>query len=124
MRRIGSAAWCDVLERASAFVVLGDLGIRCVADELVAGIHVRAADDDDVVGLPAVVHLHRPRRAALGVSRREVRDEHRAAELHLIAVVEDAIDLRGRVERGRRVAIVEVALAAGRQPPRSRRPRP
>jgi hypothetical protein len=37
------------------------------------------------------------------VSGREVCDERRAAERDFIAVVEDAIDLRGRVERGRRV---------------------
>jgi hypothetical protein len=44
-------------------------------------IHIRTADDGDVVGLPAIADLHRPGRAALRVTRREMRNEHASPSL-------------------------------------------
>jgi len=96
-----------------ALVVLGDLGVELVADELVARVHVGAADDHDVERLAAFGHLHRPGRAALGVARGQVRDQRRTAELDLVAIVEHAIDLGRRVQPLRLAAVLKVRLAAG-----------
>ena len=77
-------------------VVVGDLRIGLVADQLVAGIHVGAADDDDVQGSAVFRLIERPGGGALGVAGGQVRGERGAAERHGIAVVQHAVDLRRR----------------------------
>jgi len=67
-------------------VVVGDLRIRRVAHEPIARVHVGAADDHDVVGPASLFDLHGPRGAALRVTGCETRDQHRAAQPHLIAI--------------------------------------
>ncbi len=96
-----------------ALEVFGDLGIGLVVDELVAGVDVGAADDDYVVGFAGFGHLHGPGGAALGVARGEVGDEDGAAEFHFIAIVQDAIDLCGRIEKFWPAAILKIGFAAG-----------
>src|SRR5262249_55164274 len=54
-------------------VVGGNLRIAGVVDELVAGIHVGAADDHDVVSRPTFPHGDRPGGAAFRVTGREMR---------------------------------------------------
>ena len=78
------------LERPPEFV--RDLRRVLVVHEHEPGIDAGAADDDDVQRPPAVLYLHRPRRAAARVARRQVRVEYRPAECHLVAVVPGSSD--------------------------------
>ncbi len=94
-------------------VVGGDLRIDLVADELVAGIDVGAADDDDVERAAGFGFVEGPGGGALGVAGGEVRGEHGAAEANRVAVVEDAIDVRGREVHDLVGGVVEVGAAAG-----------
>ena len=77
-------------------IVGGDLRIGLVVDELVAGIDVGAADDDDVKGAAVFLLVEGPGGGALGVAGGEVRGERGAAEGDRVAVVKDAVDLRRR----------------------------
>ncbi len=45
--------------------------------------------------------------------RREVRDEHCAAKLHLVAIVQDTIYLSRPIQKSGIVAVSKVTLAAG-----------
>src|SRR5207244_4199332 len=92
------------------FEVLSDFRIESIAHQFVSGIHVRTADDDNVVCLSTFCYFHRPGRATLGVPRCEMRNENCVAEFDLIAVVENAIHFC-------RPAVT----AAGRQIPRDYR---
>ena len=78
-------------------------------DEAKSGIDVPAADDDDVDELALVGSAEGPGGASAGVAWSFVRDQHDAAQLDAIAIVEDAIDMGGRIEV---VGIEEVLCAA------------
>ncbi len=97
----------------AALVVRCDLRIGLVAGELVAGIHVGAADDDDVQDATVLFLVHRPGRCAFGVARSEVRGENRAAEAHRVAVVQHAVDVSGRELHGMIRAVLKIGFAAG-----------
>src|SRR6185295_12784904 len=82
-----------------------------VVDQLVAGIYVRAANDHHVVSLPFFLHLHRPRCTPARMSGRKLRNEHRAAQLHLFTIMQHLVNLRWRIEHRGVGAILKVALA-------------
>ena len=64
--------------------------------------------------LAAVLNVHRPGGAAPGVAGRLVRRQHRAAQLHRVAIVQGARHLHSRIDiLPTLVAILEVGLAAG-----------
>jgi hypothetical protein len=96
-----------------ALVVGGNLRIERVVDELVAGVHVGASDDDHIVRLAAFFRLHRPRGRALGVPGGEVRGEDGVPEPDLVAIVEDAVHFCGLVEGSCGIAVLEIPLPAG-----------
>ena len=52
----------------------------------------QTAPEHHVVRLAAVLHLHRPGSAAVGVSRRQKRREQRATDRHCVAVVNCPVD--------------------------------
>ena len=108
-----NVAWQGPEDTPHALVVFGDLRVSGVVYELVARIHVGAAENDDVVGLGSFCDLHRPGGAAFGVARGEVRDEHGATEAHFISIVKHAVDLGGLVQTGARVPVLKVGFAAG-----------
>jgi hypothetical protein len=80
-----------------SFVVRRDLRIGGVVYKLVAGIHIRATDDHDVVVLAVLVNFERPGGAAPRVAGREVRRQDNSAQPHLVAVVQNTADLRRRM---------------------------
>ena len=61
--------------RKTALVVRSYLRISLVANQLVPGIHVGAADDDDVENAAAFCLVHRPGSGAPGVPGSEMRGE-------------------------------------------------
>src|ERR1043166_2556316 len=89
--------------------ILRDPQVLLVADELVARVDIRAADDDDVVFLPPIGDLPGPRRATARVAWRQSCHQRDAAELDLFLVFEDAIDLARRPAVGR---VLVLPLAA------------
>ncbi len=97
-------------DRERLDVVLGDLRVVLVADQDVAGVHVRAADDDGVQRASAVRHLQRPGGAALRVAGRQVRHEPRAAEFDRVAVVQRPVHVRARPAGRRALLLRDVAL--------------
>src|SRR5262249_16754845 len=78
------------LERAGE--VGGDLGVILVAGEPIAGVDIRAADDDDVVGLVPLSDAPGPGGAAAGVAGSAARGQGDAAEGDFLAVLEHAGD--------------------------------
>ena len=92
-------------------VIGGDLGIGLVGDEFVAGVDVGAADDDDVKGATVFDFVEGPGGGAFGVAGGEVRGEGDAAEGDVIAVVEDAVNMRGREAHGFIGRVMEVGRA-------------
>src|ERR1700745_4109734 len=72
--------------------VVGDLRIIDVLDETIAGVNVRAADDDDLVAFAVVGGSPCPRGAAASVSGRAASNQSYAAELNGVSVIQDAID--------------------------------
>src|SRR5262249_18836069 len=63
-----------------------------VTGQLVPGVHVRAADDDDVVGLATLTGLPRPGGTAPGVTGCATSRQGHVAESYRVAVVEHAVD--------------------------------
>ena len=59
------------------------------------------------------IFIHRPCGSAGGVTCGEMRGEDCAAESHCVAVAQNAIDMGGRIAKGRIGAEKEVSLAAG-----------
>lgn len=102
-----------VEDRKATFVVFGNLRIGSVADQLVARVHIWAADNYDVEKLTAFRLIESPRRGSPRVAGSEMRGKHCAAEIDGVAVVEDAIDVRGRVVVRFLRAVLEVGPAAG-----------
>src|SRR5215472_19061930 len=47
------------------------------------------------------------------MSGSKVRDEHRAPKVHFVPVMQDAIDLGGRIKKLRAPAILKISLASG-----------
>ena len=80
--------------KSAAMVGVGG-GLAIDGDEADAGVGSPAADDDDVEGAGAVVGLHGPGGAALGVAGGLVGDDGGSAEGDLVVVVEDAVDAGG-----------------------------
>src|SRR5215831_10264480 len=72
--------------------ISGDLGIHNVAGIGRSLLHSNASEDHHVVGLPAVLDFHGPSGAALRVARGEMGHERNAAQLDLIAIVQDTVD--------------------------------
>ena len=84
--------------------------MACRVDEAEAGVDVPASDDDDVAGRAVVFGDHGPGGAAAGVAGGFVRGEDGAAERHRFAIMQDAVDLRGRI--GLLATVGEVGAAA------------
>src|SRR6185369_15101820 len=93
-------------------IVVGDLRIGFVGNELVAGIDVGAADNDDVEGAAVFSLIEGPGRSAFRVARSEVSGQARAAKAYLLAVVQNAVDACRREVHGFVGSIFEVAFAA------------
>ena len=89
-----------------------DCRIRCVVHEPVTRVHVRASDDHRGVALVPDLNGQRPGRAPLRVTRRMMCHEHDVAQPHLVAVVQCAIDARGRVTHSRIAAVLKVCTPA------------
>src|SRR5579875_81255 len=84
----------------TVFVIGGDPRIVLVAHQHKTRIYVQASDDDYVVGLAAVLHLHGPGGAALGVAGSEMGYQRGSAQSDFIAIVQDAVDGMGLAARG------------------------
>ena len=84
-----------------------------VVDEVVAGIYVRAADDDDVVTLAAFLRDHGPGGAALGVTGGFVSYECCLAQSDRFVVVEGVVDFGCGVEHFWSGAVLKICFAAG-----------
>ena len=93
-------------------VVLGDLRIGTVGNQLVAGIDVGAANDDDMEGATVFRLIEGPGGRAFGVARGKVRGQARAAKAYLLAVVQNAVDLCRREVHGLVGRVLEVVFAA------------
>ena len=65
------------------------------------------------VGLAILGHHHRPGGATLGAARGEPRDQHRAAELDLAAIVLHSIHFGRLLETSCGAAIVKIQFASG-----------
>src|SRR3954470_3451015 len=79
-----------------ARVVIGNRRDASVADQVHALVDGDAAHERDLIPPAVLGSVHRPRGAALGVSRREVRGQRRPAERYRVAVFDGAIDVHGR----------------------------
>src|SRR6185312_1066240 len=95
-------------------IVGGNTGVRrplglCV-DQTVAGVDVPASDNNYVASDAVIFGNHGPRGATASVAGGVVRGKHGAAKAHSFAIVQDARNLRGRVEL--LAAIGEVCDAA------------
>lgn len=75
--------------------VTGDLGIGGVLDQLIAWIHIRAANDHDVVLLARVGRLACPGGTTSCVAGSQMRGHGNAAQRDVIAVCQDAVDGAG-----------------------------
>src|SRR5262249_8983431 len=75
--------------------VAGDFGIDIVVNQPVAGIHVRAADNHDIVGLSTALTAPRPSGTAACMAGGEVGDQCDAAKLEFLAVFQDVVDFAG-----------------------------
>src|SRR5882762_1454647 len=95
------------------FVILRDPRVKCVIHQLVAGIHIRTADNHHAAGFASIVHLHRPRSSALGVAWCKVCNQHGPAKPHFIAVVQHTVYLHWLVVIISVPAILEISFAAG-----------
>ena len=93
-------------------VVLRNLRVARIVDEFVPRIHIRTADDHNVVNLPFLTNLHRPRRTTFCVSSGEMSSKDDITEAHFISVMQDAVDFRWLEQCVGRAAVLEVALAA------------
>src|SRR5262245_53135604 len=88
----------------------GNLGVRLIIDQLEPRIDVRAADDDDIVGLAAVLDAPSPRSAPARVAGCEVGDQRDAPEFDLVAILQNAVNLARFPAAGR---VQVLAHAAG-----------
>ena len=93
-------------------VVIGDLRVRFVVDEFVAGVDIGAADDDDVEGAAVVLLVKGPGCGALGVAGGEMRSERDTAERDGVTVMKSSVDLCGGEPHGPVVGVVEVVAAS------------
>ena len=106
----------QALQHAERLLIVLDHGrILRVIDQPDARQDRRAAVEDYVVPLSALLDLHRPGRAAPGMARRQVSRQGYAAETDLVAVADDAIGLRGLVADHLIARRQEVAPAAARE---------
>ena len=94
-------------------IVRCDLGILRVVHQLVTGIDVGAANDDDMKSAAKFGLIEGPGCGALGVAGGEARRERNSAERNGVAVMQDAVDMRGREVHGFVVGVMEVGCAAG-----------
>ena len=67
--------------------IVSDLRIALVAQQDITLVHIDAPHDHYVVGLAAVLNLHRPSGAAFRVSRRKMRHQCCAAKRDSIVVM-------------------------------------
>jgi len=93
--------------------VCGLIGIPGVVDQVVAGIRACASQNHYVVSATRIGDLHRPCGAAFGMAGGEMGGEDGGAELHVVPVVEDAVNLNGFELSAGVVVIKKVVAAAG-----------
>ena len=74
-------------------VILRHIRVLRIAAQLIVAQHRRAPHDHNIVALASLAHLYRPSRTALRVSRRQVSDQHRPAQPHLVPIVQYTVDL-------------------------------
>jgi hypothetical protein len=72
-----------------------------------------SAETTITVGLAVLGHHHRPGGATLGAPRAETRDQHRAAELDLVAIVLHSIHFGRLLETSLGAAMVKIQFASG-----------
>jgi len=94
-------------------VVVGDARIGRIAHQFVAGIDIRTANDDNVERAPTLFLIKSPGGGSLGMAGGPMRGQHRASERDLVAVVQDAIDVRGGKPKSLVGRVVEVGPSAG-----------
>src|SRR6266705_3625157 len=92
-------AWQRLQNAPHALVVFGDLRVSLVVDELVARVHVGAAEHNHVVGLAAIRNLHRPRGTAFGMPWSEMRNEYRVTKFHFVTIVQYAVHFGRPIQR-------------------------
>src|SRR6478752_10748440 len=93
-------------------VVVGNLRVGFVGNELVAGIDVGTANNNDMEGAAVLRLIESPGCCAFGVACGEVSLQARTAKAYLFAVVQNAVDVCRREVHGIVGCVLEVALAA------------
>src|ERR1700729_606224 len=92
--------------------IVGDVGIGWVVDELVTFQDAGAAYDNDVEDFARLGFIESVGDSAGSVTGSKMRDEGCTAEADFVAVMQDAVDVRGRIPHGFVVAESEISVAA------------
>ena len=112
MRSQKHVTWQGLKHLKRVLVILCNSRITGIVDEFVSRIHIRAADDHNIVNLAILADLHSPRRTAFCMAGRKVSGEHDIAEPDFISVMQNAVYFRRLEQSLGRSAVLKVASAA------------